>query len=496
MAQYRFEFLDADRKPITKCHYQIMQCDSTLRKDVADENGRAAFDSELIAGKKIWVRFWAQGQRQDAAFSTQPFYWAENVITQPIMAPRVYEIKLRETENKNNESEDYRQAFYEVQAGDTWEGIAQKCNTNVSLIKFINNLPDDGTPPEVGDALLLPRGAERPLDSGGRPDKGVIESQPSDPLDDLLKGLDGKTSEQKKDDQPILPQGAEPVGQGQPAQPAGKNPPPDEGKPAEEKRFEPAEEKPDIQKGRGRNGRPTDRVIPKQQPSAIPNLITMEQMKGMWPLVSQSKMRPILDELNANLTDYKLDTNLRKAHFFAQVMQEVGPHFKLREDLHYGAKALLRFSYYQKHPSEATTDANLSPFSLKEKTIANKAYMDKWRSRPYKLGNIYEGDGYKFIGRGLKQTTGRSNYTDLNNVYPLAWPGENLNFLEHPELLETPKYAVRSAIAFWKGKKLYELADKGFNTNTVDSITRVMNKATDSYPQRRANFSTTIKIFR
>ena len=278
--------------------------------------------------------------------------------------------------------------------------------------------------------------------------------------------------------------------------PAGKNPPPDEGKPAEEKRFEPAEEKPDIQKGRGRNGRPTDRVIPKQQPSAIPNLITMEQMKGMWPLVSQSKMRPILDELNANLTDYKLDTNLRKAHFFAQVMQEVGPHFKLREDLHYGAKALLRFSYYQKHPSEATTDANLSPFSLKEKTIANKAYMDKWRSRPYKLGNIYEGDGYKFIGRGLKQTTGRSNYTDLNNVYPLAWPGENLNFLEHPELLETPKYAVRSAIAFWKGKKLYELADKGFNTNTVDSITRVMNKATDSYPQRRANFSTTIKIFR
>lgn len=260
MTQYRFEFLDADRKPIAKCHYQIMQYDSTLRKDVADENGRAAFDSELIAGKKIWVRFWAQGQRQDAAFSTQPFYWAENVITQPIMAPRVYEIKLRETGNKNNESEDYRQAFYEVQAGDTWEGIAQKCNTNASLIKFINNLPDDGTPPEVGDALLLPRGAERPLDSGGRPDKGVIESQPSDPLDDLLKGLDGKTSEQKKDDQPILPQGAEPVGQGQPAQPAGKNPPPDEGKPAEEKRFEPAEEKPDIRKGRGKNGRPTDRV--------------------------------------------------------------------------------------------------------------------------------------------------------------------------------------------------------------------------------------------
>lgn len=279
MAQYRFEFLDADRKPIAKCHYQIMRYDSTLRKDVADENGRAAFDSELIAGKKIWVRFWPQGQRQDAAFSTQPFYWAENVITQPIMAPRVYEIKLRETENKNNEPEDYRQAFYEVQTGDTWEGIAQKCNTNVSLIKFINNLPDDGTPPEVGDALLLPRGAERPLDSGGRPDKGVIESQPSDPLDDLLKGLDGKTSEQKKDDQPILPQGAEPVGQGQPAQPAGKNPPPDEGKPAEEK--------PGIQEGRGRSGRPVACVRTKIPPECQIEVIRFSTSKGEYTISKQ-----------------------------------------------------------------------------------------------------------------------------------------------------------------------------------------------------------------
>ena len=312
MAQYRFEFLDADRKPIAKCHYQIMQYDSTLRKDVADENGRAAFDSELIAGKKIWVRFWPQGQRQDAAFSTQPFYWAENVITQPIMAPRVYEIKLRETENKNNESEDYRQAFYEVQAGDTWEGIAQKCNTNVSLIKFINNLPDDGTPPEVGDALLLPRGAERPLDSGGRPDKGVIESQPSDPLDDLLKGLDGKTSEQKKDDQPILPQGAEPVGQGQPEQPAGKNPPPDDGKPAEEK--------PDIQEGRGRSGRPTDRVIREQCSNCT--TLTIEEIDQIFTKATRNKKDILISSFLEVNQRFGLDSCQQKAHFFAQVLQE------------------------------------------------------------------------------------------------------------------------------------------------------------------------------
>lgn len=316
MNQYRFEFLNDNNAPMAKCRYQIMQNDSILYQDIADGNGRAAFNSELVAGKKIRVRFWAEGQRQDAAFSTEPFYWTENVITQPIKAPKVYEVKLRETQNKNNEPANYRQAFYEVQAGDTWEGIAKKCNTNASSIKFLNNLPDDSTLPEVGDALLLPQGAERPLDSGSPSDKGVIESHSNEPQNDSLKELDEKTpgpeqdkpsilpqeavpsvaenqpehpstivenkkpeaekkkdpignllkeldeekSKQKKDDQPILPQSAEPVGQGQPEQPAGKNPLPDEGKPAERNRFEPAEKKPDIQKGRGRNGRPTDRV--------------------------------------------------------------------------------------------------------------------------------------------------------------------------------------------------------------------------------------------
>ena len=76
--------------------------------------------------------------------------------------------------------------------------------------------------------------------------------------------------------------------------------------------------------------KPINRVISKQQ---TPQLITMGQMKKMWPDVRESKMQPILDELNANLVNYKLDTNLRKAHFFAQVMQEVGPTFKLREYL-------------------------------------------------------------------------------------------------------------------------------------------------------------------
>ena len=89
----------------------------------------------------------------------------------------------------------------------------------------------------------------------------------------------------------------------------------------------------------------------------------------------------------------------------------------------------------------------LSPKNLKIKTITNKWYMDKNRSPNLRLGNIYEGDGYKFLGRGLKQTTGRYNYSVLTEMYPRVWPNDgNPNFTEDPQLLEQSKYAARSAI--------------------------------------------------
>ena len=506
MAQYRFEFLDADHNPIAKCHYQIMRYDSTLRKDVADENGRAAFDSELIAGKKIWVRFWAQGQRQDAAFSTQPFYWAENVITQPIMAPRVYEIKLRETENKNNESEDYRQAFYEVQAGDTWEGIAQKCNTNVSLIKFINNLPDDGTPPEVGDALLLPRGAERPLDSGDRPDKGVIESQPSDPLDDLLKGLDGKTSEQKKDDQPILPQGAEPVGQGQPAQSAGKNPPPDEGKPAEEKRFEPAEEKPDIRKGRGRNGRPTDRVIGEQCPNCT--TLTIEEIDQIFIKATRNKKDILISSFLEVNQRFDLDSCQQKAHFFAQVLQEVGRAIDINqgESLNYRVDALpMHFSRFS-----VTNALGGAPNKLarrygrverkiggktvivqpaNQRIIANIAYAGRNGN-----GNIESGDGWRFRGKGIIQVTGKDKYTLINNIIVKYYP--SFNIVIDADNINNLREGTIASMAYWLGSGCKKQADLGIARSNLDAIVNIVNRRTPSREARWKNLEDCINIFK
>ena len=219
------------------------------------------------------------------------------------------------------------------------------------------------------------------------------------------------------------------------------------------------------------------------------DLITMEQMLQIFPEGNSSsevkqRIQLVIDELNSDLEGYKLDTPLRKAHFFAQVKIEAGPKFRFIENLKYGEKALIKsFGYYSKRPHEAKLDA------YNEVAIANKAYADENRPPKYKLGNINQGDGYKYRGRGLKQVTGRTNYTKFNKDYPKIWGNDGVDFVENPELLgEDPKYVVRSAIWFWLNGKLYDIADKGSSRAVVDEITAVINIGTDSYSQRYDEF--------
>ncbi|MDN5524955.1 glycoside hydrolase family 19 [Acinetobacter sp.] len=226
-------------------------------------------------------------------------------------------------------------------------------------------------------------------------------------------------------------------------------------------------------------------------------LITMDQMQKMWPNATVEEMQPILNELNRDLEGYKLDTRLRQAHFMAQVRQEVGPSFSLREKVEYmGPAALKQIGYYKTHPKQADIDGyKKGKGPANGEVIANRMYDDNYRGEKYKLGNISPGDGWKYLGRGLKQLTVKSNYQDLTNMYSTIWTDEKVDFVKNPELIEQPKYAVRSAIRFWLKYKLYDIADKGATGIQVDTITKVINEATDSYSARRTHFFKANTIF-
>lgn len=80
------------------------------------------------------------------------------------------------------------------------------------------------------------------------------------------------------------------------------------------------------------------------------------------------------------------------------------------------------------------------------------------------LGNAMPGDGVRYKGRGLIQITGRTNYDRCSQAL-------SEDFLTHPERLEEPIAASRSAAWFWKTHGLNELAD----ADKFGAITRKIN---------------------
>lgn len=217
--------------------------------------------------------------------------------------------------------------------------------------------------------------------------------------------------------------------------------------------------------------------------------ITLEMLKKVFKSANDSNLNELIEELNPRLQEYKLDTPIRLSHFFAQVRVEVGDDYALVESLRYRPNKLLAFSYFSSRPEEAEL-YGYKP-GLQEANqieIANRAYNGVTGNTQLGNGDITSGDGWKYRGRGLKQLTGRYNYTEFNRKYPELWPSENIDFVTNPEKLEEPKYAARSAVYFWLKNRLYQIADQGQESENVNSITAIINKHTDSYGERRNQF--------
>ncbi len=69
------------------------------------------------------------------------------------------------------------------------------------------------------------------------------------------------------------------------------------------------------------------------------------------------------------------------------------------------------------------------------------------------LGNTQPGFGKKYKGSGLIQVTGFYNYQKLTNYF-------GVDFINNPQLLQTPEWATKSADWFFKVNKLYDLASQ------------------------------------
>jgi len=212
---------------------------------------------------------------------------------------------------------------------------------------------------------------------------------------------------------------------------------------------------------------------------------TYEQIKSIFPAATKNETlaKQIIEELNKikNNEKYKIDSCQKKAHLITQFGVETGFNTLIENLKDYSVKGLKRsFKYFRQHPDEAQT------YLGNTKELAKRAYGNR-------LGNESLDEGYKYMGRGLIQLTGKDNYKRVNKEFKKAFPSQG-DLLDTPELLEKPKFAVMSAMSYWMNKGLNELANQG-GLEKVDEITTVINKHTKSYEKRRNLYESASLIF-
>ena len=108
----------------------------------------------------------------------------------------------------------------------------------------------------------------------------------------------------------------------------------------------------------------------------------------------------------------------------------------------------------------------------KPELIANLVYSSRMGNGPAESG-----EGWKFRGRGLKQLTGKNNYTRCGAAL-------GLDLVTNPDLLLEPSAAARSAGWFWKTNNLSKFADIG----DMEGMTKKINGGLIGIADRKARY--------
>lgn len=161
------------------------------------------------------------------------------------------------------------------------------------------------------------------------------------------------------------------------------------------------------------------------------------------------------DALSQILPEYEINTPQRIAAFIAQCAHESGGFKFLQENLNYRAESLMKT-----WPRHFPTIEVAKQYERKPQMIANKAYANRMGN-----GDEASGDGWRYLGRGLIQLTGKNNYT----FFAASVGIEDME--ECVEYLQTFEGAVQSACFFWEQNKLNTWADKG----DIKELTRRIN---------------------
>jgi putative chitinase len=171
---------------------------------------------------------------------------------------------------------------------------------------------------------------------------------------------------------------------------------------------------------------------------------------------------------------YEIDTPERVAAFLAQCAHESGNFRFLKENLNYKAESLVKvFPKY--FPDMGTA----KQYEKKPEKIANRVYGNRMGN-----GDESTGDGFRYMGRGLIQLTGKNNYTIF--AASIDTPLEEI-----PEYLQTFEGAVQSACWFWEQNNLNKEAD----ARDIKTMTKKINGGFIGLEDRIKHYNHALHLF-
>jgi putative chitinase len=166
--------------------------------------------------------------------------------------------------------------------------------------------------------------------------------------------------------------------------------------------------------------------------------------------------------LAAAAAEFQITTPARICAWLGQLFVESAGFTRLDEDLNYSAARILA-----EWPHRFASEAAAAPFAHAPQALAERVYGGRF-------GNVAPGDGWKYRGGGLIQTTFHDNY---------AAGGKRIgvDLVAHPEQLRTPAIAALAAGAFWADHGLNALADRG----DIAGVTHIITGADTALAQRK-----------
>lgn len=171
--------------------------------------------------------------------------------------------------------------------------------------------------------------------------------------------------------------------------------------------------------------------------------------------------------------EYEINTPKRLAAFIAQCAHESGNFTILKENLNYRAVGLMKT-----WPKRFPTLEIAKQYEKNPEKIANKVYANRMGN-----GDEASGDGWKYIGRGLIQLTGKDNYQRFAT-------DAKMKLEDIPKYLSTVEGAVHSACFFWKTNNLNKEADIG----DIKAMTKKINGGYVGLEDRMKHYTQALQI--